>query len=252
MIEPEGVRPVPVVRIVLLHGRNPLNLGAAARAMANFGLSDLVLVAPYSEAWRQARSARAGAAVLEAARVVATLAEAVADCDCVIGTTDGAGRATEVPLEDWRTVAATLGGGRTALVFGSEKTGLAVEDISHCHRLARLPTVAGAPSMNLGQAVALCAYELARSGAPPASPPAVALPPATMAERERVLEAWYPLLEQVGVVPAGHRASQTRRMREMLLRWRLLPADVTRLLGVARQVRHALAGELPPPGVPKR
>ncbi|MGH9416445.1 MAG: RNA methyltransferase [Terriglobales bacterium] len=239
MIEPGSVR------IVLLRGRNPLNLGAAARAMANFGLHDLVLVAPYGEAWRQARSARAGAAVLASARVAATLAEAVADCDFVVGTTDGAGRATEVPLEDWRTVASSLPGRRAALIFGSEKTGLEVDDISHCHRLARLPTVPGAPSMNLGQAVAVCAYELARRGSLAAPAPATAV---TVAERERLLETWYPLLERVGVVRPGHRASQTRLLRQMLLRWRLLPADVTRLLGVARQVRHAMARGLHPGG----
>ncbi|MGH9476024.1 MAG: RNA methyltransferase [Terriglobales bacterium] len=228
------------VQIVLVRPRNPLNLGAAARAMANFGLSELVLVAPYGEAWRSARSARAGAAVLEQARTVGTLAEAIAGCGHIVGTTTGTARQPEVPLEDWRQVAAELPQGRTALLFGSEKTGLNVEDISHCHRLARIPTVTGAPSMNLGQAVAVCAYELARQR------PLLlgrrreaAIGPRT---RERLIETWYPLMERVGAVKPGHQASQGRVLRQALLRWGCTAADDRRLLGLARQIRHHLDG----------
>jgi TrmH family RNA methyltransferase len=235
---------VASVRIVLARPRNPLNIGAAARAMANFGLTELALVAPYAVAWDTARSARAGAAVLRRAQVCRSLAEATADCALVVGTTDGAARTPALRLEDWPEVAASLPAGRTALVFGPEKTGLSVEDLSHCHRLARIPTRAGAPSMNLGQAVAVCAYEVQRGGA--AARPRRAEtaagdwigPP----ERERLLEAWYPLLQELGVVREGHRASQTRAMRAMLLRWRLTPADERRLLGLARQLRLTLAG----------
>lgn len=227
--------PARAPRIVLVRTRNALNMGAAARAMANFGFSDLVLVAPYGEAWRRARSARAGAALLRQARAVATLAEALADCTYVVGTTDGSGRAPELPLEDWFTAAATLATPGAALLFGSEKTGLGNEEISYCHRLVRLPTLPNAPSMNLGQAVAVCCYELSRI------PPAPAPDPAVPSEAsERVLAAWYPLLERLGVVRPGHRSSQTRLLRQALRRWRLTPADERRLLGIARQLRHAL------------
>ncbi len=236
------------MRIVLVRPRNPLNIGAAARAMANFGLDDLALVEPYTTAWETARSARAGAKVLRHARVYPGLAEALADCALAVGTTDGAARSPELPLETWPQVAAALPAGRTALIFGSEKTGLSVEDLSHCHRLARIPTLAGAPSMNLGQAVAVCAYELRRQalpGRPRARAWAEALGEAKLIgspERERLLNAWYPLLEQLGAIQAVHRTSQTRALRAMLLRWRLTPADERRLLGLARQLRHTLAG----------
>src|SRR6185312_4320679 len=83
-----------------------------------------------------------------------------------------------------QTVAASLPAGRTALVFGSEKTGLGVEEISFCHRLARIPTRPDAPSMNLGQAVAICAYELARTA--PGEPAAGHHPVITAEERERL------------------------------------------------------------------
>ncbi|HUX67050.1 MAG TPA: RNA methyltransferase [Terriglobales bacterium] len=236
MVEPSA--PSRTLRIVLVGPRNPLNIGAAARAMANFGLDDLVLVHPYAKAWLEVRSARAGAALLRSARIAVSLPEAVAGCDWVVGTTAGTARTPELPLEDWSLLAAALPATRVALLFGSEKTGLSVEDISHCHRLARIATVPGAPSMNLGQAVAVCAYEWTR-GAPAAPLPAEASIAAP--ERERLLQTWYPILEQIGAVLPAHRASQTRALREMLVRWRLLPQDETRLLGLARQVRHALA-----------
>ena len=240
---PEPLAPSRFLRIVLVGPRNPLNIGAAARAMANFGLDDLVLVRPYTKAWQEARSARAGAPLLRSARTAASLPEAVAGCDWVVGTTAGTARTPELPLEDWSTLAASLPRARVALLFGSEKTGLSVEDISHCHRLARIATCFGAPSMNLGQAVAVCAYEWARQEPASTLPREAAI---GAPELERVLETWYPLLEQIGAVRPAHRASQTRALREMLVRWRLLPKDETRLLGLARQVRHALARR--PPG----
>lgn len=226
------------VRIVLVGPRNPLNIGAAARAMANFGLDDLLLVSPYSQAWRNARSARAGSSVLENARAVASLSEAIAGCSLVVGTTAGTARDPELPLEDWRHVASELPQDSTAILFGSEKTGLGVEALSYCHRLARIPTSAGAPSMNLGQAVAVCAYELARRTSIPAVLPL--LPAIDVAERERLIQTWYPLLERLGVVKPGHHASQTRLFRQALLRWHCTPADERRLLGLARQIRHHL------------
>lgn len=229
---------MPPLRIVLCATRNPLNIGAAARAMANFGLDDLVLVAPYGEAWRRARSARAGAAVLAHARVAATLPAAIADCQFVVGTAGLAGRRPEAPAADWTELAGRLPAGRCALVFGNEKTGLSVAEIGCCHVLARIATAAAAPSMNLGQAVAVCAYELHRR-----QPAGLAMPAPAVAnweQREWLVRRWLPVLEHIGVVRAQHRLGQTRRLRRMLLEWRLSPADVRLLLGVARELRRVL------------
>lgn len=231
------------MRIVLVRARNPLNMGAAARAMANFGFDDLVLVAPYADGWQRARSARAGADVLKRARVEPSLSAALDDCTLVVGTAAGQGRAPEVPLEDWAQLVPRLSAPGAALVFGSEKTGLSVEDISHCHHLARLPTLPHAPSMNLGQAVAVCCFDLARQAAPP--PPAKIPTPIAAPDLERLLATWYPLLLRLGAVRASHQASQTRILRQMLLRWNVTSADQRRLLGVARQLRHLFNAELP-------
>lgn len=231
-------------RVVLVRVRNPLNIGAAARAMANFGVEDLVLVDPYDEAWKTARSARAGERVLDQARSVKRLADALEGCNLVVGTTDGNKRVPELPLEDWRSVAASLPQvavppGKIALIFGNEKSGLSADEISYCHHLVRIPTAPGAPSMNLGQAVAVCLYERARSSRPvPRSPTAPAAIEANAVER--MLDIWYPVLEQLGAVKPGHNASQRRILREMLGRWRCRRSDERRLLGLARQIRNKL------------
>jgi tRNA/rRNA methyltransferase len=228
------------VRIVLVRVRNPLNIGAAARAMANFGLDDLALVEPYDAAWETVRSARAGMAVLERAHTYTSLADAITGFDLVVGTTAGSGRVPELPLEEWTVVAASLPSRPFALVFGSEKTGLSIDDISFCHRLARIGTRPEAPSMNLGQAVAVCAYELSRpvAAAEPAPPPAAV----DAAQRERLVDVWMPLLQQLGTVQPEHLAGQRRIVREMLNRWAPTPAEARRLLGVARQLDHTLGG----------
>lgn len=240
------------LRIVLVRPRNPLNIGAAARAMANFGCDDLVVVQPYVEAWKTARSARAGIKVLEQARSADNVEEAVHDCQLVVGTTAATGRTPEIPLSSWPRVAARLPQhGKTALLFGSEKTGLSVEEMSYCRQLARIPTLPDSPSMNLGQAVAVCCYELARLGqiegfdAPPEMETAMDLPAnlATLEERERLVQTYHPLLETLGVMLPQHHASQVRRLRQMLLRWRVTSADTRLLMGVAREMKRMLRRE---------
>ena len=162
------------LRVVLVATRNPLNIGAAARAMSNFGCTHLRLVNPYDPAYREAVSAVGAAPVLANAEQFPTVAEAVADCTLVVGTT-AAGRrelhhqlctleaAARIILQQLaRKPAARPKKNRVALLFGSEKTGLSNEDLSHCHWLLRIPTRQEHRSMNLGQAVAVCLYELAR------------------------------------------------------------------------------------------
>jgi tRNA/rRNA methyltransferase len=152
--------------IVLVSPRNPLNIGAAARAMANFGFRQLSVVAPYEEHWREAKSAVGASHLLQNARCSPSLAEAVADCTLVVGTGTLEHRRPEqtvIPLPDLTPfVGAEIArGGRVALVFGPEKRGLTREDFALCHLLVEIPTDPLQPSMNLGQAVAVCLYELA-------------------------------------------------------------------------------------------
>ena len=152
--------------LVLVRTRNPLNIGAVARAMQNFGVCDLRLVAPFEASFREARSAVGAGAVLGEAREFASVAEAVADCRLVVGTTAARRRELQQTLlgleQAAEPVHAALAQGRVALLFGSEKHGLRREDLEHCHWLVRITTEDAQPSMNLGQAVAVCLWELAR------------------------------------------------------------------------------------------
>ncbi|HEY1766344.1 MAG TPA: RNA methyltransferase [Terracidiphilus sp.] len=154
------------IDVVLVSPRNPLNIGAAARAMANFGFSRLAVVAPYEQHWREARSAVGAEDLLQNARRTESLAEAVADCTLVVGTGTLDRRKPEQPAAALPDLVSHLqhalgSGGRVALVFGPEKRGLTREDLSLCHLLVAIPTDPRQPSMNLGQCVAVCLYELA-------------------------------------------------------------------------------------------
>lgn len=159
--------PLTAPAVVLVRTRNPLNIGAAARAMVNFGWRDLRLVAPFDEAWAEARSAVGAAHVLASARVYASLAEALADRNYVLGSSAIGDRRPAQPVIDlpelagWLAVQAQADSGSiaAALVFGQEKHGLTNEDLSHCHAILRIPTLPEQASMNLGQAVAVCLYE---------------------------------------------------------------------------------------------
>src|SRR5690348_5129969 len=158
------------LRVVLVATRNPLNIGAAARAMSNFGFLHLRVVNPFELAFREARSAVGAASLLAQAEEFKSLNEAVADCSLVVGTTALSRRDPRHKVRDLRPGALLirrhLRADRVALLFGSEKRGLSNADLSHCHWLLRIPTREEQRSMNLGQAVAVCLYELASSAKP--------------------------------------------------------------------------------------
>ena len=155
--------------VVLVSTRNPMNMGAAARAMSNFGFTDLRVVNAYDVAFREAKSAVGAAEVLNSAREYKDVAEAVADCSLVVGTTAARNRKLEHTVRALKEGAGfirkAIRSGRAAVLFGSEKRGLSNHDLSYCHWLLRIPTREDHPSMNLGQAVAICLYELARGSA---------------------------------------------------------------------------------------
>lgn len=230
------------LRIVLVHPRNALNIGAAARAMLNFGFSRLWLVKPYDLAFRAARSAVGATEVLEKARVTADLAEALGEASLVVGTSGVAGRSENhvqraLP-EAGHAVRTHLESRQAALVFGSEKFGLRNEDIAFCDWLLAIPTHEGCPSMNLGQAVAVCCYELARHAKmiPGLQTPATA----TAAQRDRIVETWLPALEQSGFFRPDSRDIQTKKLRRLVNRMRLSPGDARILQAIIRQVQWKL------------
>jgi TrmH family RNA methyltransferase len=180
-------------RLVLLRPRNADNLGAIARAMKNFGLSDWVVVSPNPqllEAPGLNRLAVKAGELLETVRRVDTLAEAVADCAWVVGTTMRLveGRRRLTPRELASEVSERQGD-TWALVFGDERNGLTNEDLAQCHALSFIPSSEAQPSLNLAQAVVVYGYELAmsRRGEVKAPGPALA-DDAGLRELRRALE----------------------------------------------------------------
>jgi tRNA/rRNA methyltransferase len=225
--------------VVLVRPRNPLNIGAAARAMSNFGAHRLRLVNPYAVAFREARSAVDAGDVLAKAREYKAIAEAVADCTLVVGTTAVRNRALQHPLrhlgkETGSAIRSELQTGRVALLFGSEKIGLTNEDFSHCHWLLNIPTRGEHISMNLGQAVAVCLYEIARSI--PAVPIAADIEPASAGEAEKITETLLEALHKSGYVKPGNDAMCEKKVRRLILRLGLRAGDAEVLLGMMRQI----------------
>jgi TrmH family RNA methyltransferase len=238
----------PAWRIVLVRPRNPLNIGAAARAMANFGFGDLVVVEPYAPVWQETRSAVGAERLVKAARAVPDLAQAIGDCDCVIGTTSGSRRnldrepvpLTRLPAWLKRRPAQAR---RAALVFGSEKTGLSNQQLSYCHALVRIPTAPDCPSMNLGQAVAVCCYELARAGAALRVSPSVRVnpsAPAPMQALDHLFARAARLLDTAGYLKPKSRAATLVKLRRVLLDLGLTNNDVKILGGVLAQIEWKL------------
>jgi tRNA/rRNA methyltransferase len=234
------------IGVVLVRPRNPLNIGAVARAMANFGFDRLTVVAPWEPHWREARSAVDAEDLLRNASISATLSDAVADCTLVLGTGTLAHRKPDQPVVPLPALApdidgALANGERIALVFGPEKHGLTRDDLAYCHRLVEVPTDPRQPSMNLGQAAAVCLYELSTRCGAEAAP--VALTP-TAAAPSSTLNLLGDLIEQtMAAADYSPRAMQPANHHDLrvLLR-RLAPTllDARRMMGLFRRILFRL------------
>jgi TrmH family RNA methyltransferase len=232
------------ISIVLVRARNPSNIGAVARAMHDFGFRHLRVVNDYPVPFETARSAVDASAILAEAKTFATLAEAVADCTLVVGTTAVGERALQHPLHALPEAATaihtelTREGGRVALLFGSEKTGLSNDELSHCHWLLTIPMEQHEdirdPSMNLGQAAAVCLYELVRqtgvhvgTGVPQA---------ASSGEVERLITLLNEVLEKTEYTRRHPANSDEAQIRRLVLRMGLAANDLPVWMGILRQV----------------
>jgi tRNA/rRNA methyltransferase len=251
------------LRVVLVATRNPLNLGAAARAMSNFGFLRLRVVNPYEVAFREARSAVGAPELLAGAEEYKGVAEAVADCTLVVGTTAAGNRELQHPLMLLKEGAGVIreqlrsgtagsqapgsgpanAGSRVALLFGSEKRGLSNHDLSHCHWVMRIPTRKEHTSMNMGQAVAVCLYELVRevTASPARQPNKIEL--ATAGELERITALLLDALRASGYLDAQPLAIAEEKVRRLVLRLNLPTADAEILLGMLRQIVWKLRGQ---------
>ncbi len=230
---------------MLVAARNPLNIGAAARAMSNFGFSRLRVVNPYHVAFREARSAVGASTLLTSAKQYTSVAEAVADCTLVVGTTAVRHRELQHPLrrlEQGRLlIRKQLAAGKVALLFGSEKFGLSNQDLDYCHWLMQIPTCETNISMNLGQAVAVCLYELGRDV--PAVTPPEKPKLATAGELERLTQMLLEALRASHYVKPRAAAATEERVRRMVRRLQLSSADAGDWLGMLRKIRWKLAAK---------
>jgi len=227
--------------IILSHPQLGENIGAAARAMANFGLTDLRLVKP-RRGWPDAKATAmaAGAAkVVEGARVFATLHEALGDLNLIYATTArerGITKEVLTPPEAAKRLrGASLRGEKTAILFGNERAGLDNDEISLCDCVITIPTVHFA-SINLGQAVLLTAYEWFRAG--DSTPPARLEhgPIHRKPTREELIDLFDHLereLKESGFLfPAEKRDAMVRAIRATIHRARLTYQEVQTLRGM--------------------
>lgn len=224
---------------MLVRPRNPLNIGAAARAMSNFGASDLRIVNPYRLAFREARSAVGGAPLLINAKEHTAVSDAVGDCSVVVGTTAIGKRSLQHPPrrlgeQARKSIRSALQDGRVALLFGSEKTGLSNDDFSHCHWLLNIPTREENISMNLGQAVAVCLYEISRTVR--AESHSQDFQPAAARQNEEITQGLLEALRISGYVKPGTDAMFEKKTRQLILHFGLEAYDAKLLLGMVRQI----------------
>jgi TrmH family RNA methyltransferase len=258
------------IEIILVSPRNPLNIGAIARTMANFGFSRLTVTAPYAPHWREARSAIGAPELLRNAHETESLAEAAADCTFVAGTGTLTHRKPEQRVLSLPELAPVFAhqldrGGRVALIFGPEKHGLTRDDLSYCNALVQIPTDPRQPSMNLGQAAAVCLYELSREVAPDAAGRR-GLPPFPREKVERMghgnlkadpatssgelsatsssLDRLAALIEETmiaaGYSPRAMQPANRHDLRLLLRRLALSSLDTRRMLGLFRRILYRL------------
>ena len=229
---PPGSSPV----IVLVRPQLGENIGKAARAMLNFGLTEMRLVAP-RDGWPNpdAGPAAAGAdIVLERARVFDTLAEAVADCAHVYATTVRK-RGVTKPVVTPEEAAAEIhrAQGRSAIVFGPERSGLETEEVALCRCILTVPINPDFASLNLAQAVILCAYEWSKGVGLAVPTEEELLPPAPQEDLEGMIAQFETLLDKAGYFFPESRSAATRRtLRNLLTKpgWKHL--EVRTLRGV--------------------
>jgi TrmH family RNA methyltransferase len=240
------------VRIVLVDTSHPGNIGATARAMKSMGLADLALVRPKHFPSEAATARAAGADdVLEHARVVGSLAEAIADCGFVAGASARL-RTVQVPTLDPRECAEEAlrhtGDTRVAIVFGPEQSGLTNEDLARCQRLVHIPANPGYSSLNLAMAVQVVCYELRMAALAeriPAQPRES--PPATAEDLEHLQMHMERLLTEAGFLHPEQQRQIKLKLRRIIHRAALDQNEVKILRGALtalaprRPVRAAAA-----------
>jgi tRNA (cytidine32/uridine32-2'-O)-methyltransferase len=239
----------PLIPAVVLVGtQEEGNIGSTARAMANMGLDELVLVAPVSHPDRVARAFAVGAAdILDRARIVGSLDEGLEPYSRIVGTTSGRAREQRVPLIAPSELAGNLANGpadsKTAVVFGPEASGLNNEQLARCSFWVRVPCAARQPTLNLAQAVLIVAYELylRRLDSPPSRTDSPT--PATSGEIEGLFSQLAPLLSTIGFARDDTFSSVLRELRRLAASAGPTSREVTLLRGICRRTQNTLDRE---------
>jgi len=234
--------PAPITpTVILVRPQMAENIGAAARAMLNFGLDRMRLVAP-RDGWPAPKAvamASGAGRLLDAAGHYATLAEAVADCHHVYATTARPRDLTKRVITPEQAMAEArariVRGEKVGLLFGPERAGLENEDLTHAGTIVTVPVNPEFPSLNLAQCVLLMAYEWRRQGPDPAA--ASEPDPAPRHEVEILARRWEDRLDEAGFFfPAQKADGMKLNLRNLFSRMPLTRADVQTLHGALRQI----------------
>jgi TrmH family RNA methyltransferase len=237
------MRSLSNVRIVMVHTTHPGNIGAAARAMKNMGLTDLALVSPKFYPSEEATARASGADdLLDQATVYETLEEAIADRTLVVGASARL-RSIPWPQVDPRTCAERVvkAGQKTAILFGRENSGLTNEELERCHYLLHIPTHSEYTSLNVASAIQVVAYELCVEAQTPRSQEEANLN-IDFATGEQ-MASFFSHLEAV-LTESGflherkHEASIMRRLRRIFNRYQLEEGELHLLRGILTSVQR--------------
>ncbi|GJL95707.1 MAG: tRNA (cytidine/uridine-2'-O-)-methyltransferase TrmJ [Hyphococcus sp.] len=236
----EGIEPAPL--FVLVEPQMGENIGAAARAMLNFGVSGLRLVNP-RDGWPNAKAsavASGAAPVIDQTEVFETVDQAISDCDYVIATT---ARQREVatpvlsPGEASNELRSRVAGGqRCAVLFGGERNGLSSDDVARANAILSIPVNPAFASLNLAQGVLITAYEWSRaSNYSPVSSPLETEKPASREEVSGLVEHLQAVLDERGhFFPPEKSPSMKRNLRAALTRAGFTEPEVRSLRGVVK------------------
>lgn len=231
--------------VILVRPQHEGNIGAAARAMANMGLEHLHLVEPAPPLGATARALAVGAGhILEGARRHASLAEALAPFERVVGTTSGRNRQLEqkvISARDLRSVLQADPPAHLALVFGPEASGLTKDEVALLDPLVTIPCAARQPTLNLAQAVLLVAYELQLIAPEPADAASLTTRAATSGEIGQLLEHVEQVLIGIGFDRDDTYQGVLRDLRQMAARTRPSEREVQIFHGICRRTLHAIA-----------
>ena len=228
---------MPDIRIILVRPKEPGNIGSAARAMKNFGLEELYLVAPQRALDENAyMMATHGADILERATRCDTVTQAIHDCQWVLGTTARARKAPTLDVHTPREAAANYPEGGLGILFGPEDFGLSNQDLEHCQGYIRIPTGEHA-SLNLAHAVLIVAYEWFIAIHKPKAKRSRQAAPRQMLEP--MYDQLIDMLLLIGYTDHERRATANRMMRSIFDRAALDEREVSALRGLWSQVTWA-------------